>query len=89
MIGSVQGFVSRVKEKNPGHNSSLLSPQRSSGFKNYWDNLKQVLDITVNMVNFIKQRPLKSRMFAKLRENMQKKSRDASPAHRDSMAFER
>ncbi|XP_066955806.1 SCAN domain-containing protein 3-like [Macrobrachium rosenbergii] len=33
--------------------------------------LKQVLDVTVNMVNFIKQRPLESRMFARLCENMQ------------------
>ncbi len=35
--GSVQGFVSRVKEKKPwSHNNLLLSPSRSSGFKNYW-----------------------------------------------------
>jgi hypothetical protein len=36
------------------------------------EDLKQVLDVAVNMVNFIKQRPLKSRVFAKLSENMQK-----------------
>jgi hypothetical protein len=36
------------------------------------EDLKQVLDVAVNMVNVIKQRPLKSRMFAKLSENMQK-----------------
>ncbi len=54
IIGSVQGFVSRMKEK-----------------KTTGNNLKQVLDITVNMANFIKQRPLKSRMFARLCENMQ------------------
>ena len=73
MIGSVQGFVSRVKEKNPEvitthcflHREVLVS-------KTIGDDLKQVLDITVNMVNFIKQRPLKSRMFARLCENMQK-----------------
>jgi hypothetical protein len=34
--------------------------------------LKHVLDVAVNMVNFIKQRPLKSRMFTKLCKNMQK-----------------
>ncbi len=74
MIGSVQGFVSRVKEKNPDqvitthcflHREVLVS-------KTIGDDLKQVLDITVNMVNFIKQRPLKSRLFARLCENMQK-----------------
>jgi hypothetical protein len=36
------------------------------------EDLKQVLDVAVNMVNFIKQRHLKSHMFAKLCENMQK-----------------
>ncbi len=40
--------------------------------KTIGDDLKQVLDITVNMVKFIKQRPLKSRMFARLCDNMQK-----------------
>ena len=73
MIGSVQGFVSRVKEKNSEvitthcflHREVLVS-------KIIGNDLKQVLDITVNMVNFIKQRPLKSRMFARLCENMQK-----------------
>jgi hypothetical protein len=34
--------------------------------------LKQVLDVDVSMVNFIKQRPLKSRILAKLGEGMQK-----------------
>ena len=73
MIGSVQDFVSRVKEKNSEvitthcflHREVLVS-------KSIGNDLKQVLDITVNMVNFIKQRPLKSRMFARLCENMQK-----------------
>jgi hypothetical protein len=36
------------------------------------EDLKQVFGVAVNMVNFIKQRPLKSRVFAKLCENMQK-----------------
>jgi hypothetical protein len=40
--------------------------------KTIGEDLKQVLDVAVNMVNFIKQRLLKSRMFAKLSENMQK-----------------
>ncbi len=88
VIGSVQGFVSRVKEKNPEvipthcflHREVLVS-------KSIRDDLKQVLDITVNMVNFIKQRPLKSRMFARLCENIQK-NHDTSPAHRSSMAFQ-
>jgi hypothetical protein len=36
------------------------------------EDLQQVLDVAVNMVNFIKQRPLKSRMLVKLCENIQK-----------------
>jgi hypothetical protein len=40
--------------------------------KTIGEDLKQVLDVAVNMVNFIKQRPLKSRLFATLSENMQK-----------------
>jgi hypothetical protein len=39
--------------------------------KTVGEDLKQVL-VAVNMVSFIKQRPLKSRMFATLSENMQK-----------------
>ena len=73
MIGSVQGFVSRVKEKNSEvitthcflHREVLVS-------KSIGNDLKQVLDITVNMVNFINQRTLKSCMFARLCKNMQK-----------------
>uniref|UniRef100_K7G2A6 DUF4371 domain-containing protein n=1 Tax=Pelodiscus sinensis TaxID=13735 RepID=K7G2A6_PELSI len=66
MIGSIKGFVTLVKEKNPDvimthcflYREVLVS--KTIG----------VLDAAVNMVNFIKQRPLKSRMFAKLCENM-------------------
>jgi hypothetical protein len=73
MIGSIKDFVTLVKEKNPDvitthcflHREVLVS-------KTIGEDLKQVLDVAVNMVNFIKQRPLKSRMFAKLSENMQK-----------------
>ncbi len=75
MIGSVQGIVSCVKEKNPEvtyrtthcflHREVLVS-------KSIGNDLKQVLDITVNMVNFIKQCPLKSRMFSGFCENVQK-----------------
>jgi hypothetical protein len=33
------------------------------------DETKNVLDDAIKMVNFIKQRPVHSRMFKKLREN--------------------
>ncbi len=36
IVGSVQGFASRVKENKLSHNNSLLSPPRSFGLRNYW-----------------------------------------------------
>jgi hypothetical protein len=36
------------------------------------EDLKQVLDVAVSMVSFIKQHTLKSRIFANLYESMQK-----------------
>ncbi len=73
MIGSVQGFASCVKEKNPEviithcflHPEVLVS-------KTIGDHVKQILNITLNIVNFMKQRPLTSDMFARLCENMQR-----------------
>jgi hypothetical protein len=73
MIGSIKGFVTLVKEKNPDvimvhcflHREVLVS-------ETIGEDLKQVLDVAVNMVNFIKHCPLKSRTFAKLCENMQR-----------------
>jgi hypothetical protein len=73
MIGSIKGLVTLVKEKNPDvttthcflHREVLVS-------ETIGEDLKQALDVAVNMVSFTKQRPLKSRMFAKLSENMQK-----------------
>ncbi len=73
MIGSIKGFVTLVKEKNPAvitthcfiHREVLCS-------QTIGEDLKEVLDVTVNMINFVKQRPLKTRIFAKLCENMHK-----------------
>jgi hypothetical protein len=50
--------------------------------KTIGEDIKQVLYVAVNMVNFIKQRPLKSRVFAKLSENMQKRPCDSPSTHR-------
>ena len=67
MIGSVKGFVSLAKQKNPNlmtthcfiHREALVS-------KTLKDELKLVLDQVVKMVNYIKSRPLKSRLFKQL-----------------------
>ncbi len=72
MVGSVQGFVSCVKKKPEVITTHCFLHQEDLVSKTIGDNLKQVLDTTVNMVTFIKQCPLKSHMFARLCENMQK-----------------
>jgi hypothetical protein len=73
MIGSIKGFVTLVKKKKPDVITTHCFPHREVLVsKTIVEDLKQVLDVSVNMVNVIKQRPLKTRMFAKLSENMQK-----------------
>ncbi len=73
IISSPKGFVSRMKEKN----SEVITihcflSREVLASKTIGDDLKQVIDINLNMVNFIKQRPLKSPMCVRLCENMQK-----------------
>ncbi len=73
MIVPVQGFVSHLKEKNPEViTTHLLFHREALVSKTIGDDLKQVLDTTVNMIIFIKQHPLKPHIFARLYENMQK-----------------
>jgi hypothetical protein len=68
MTGCLKGFV---KEVNPDvvcthcflHREALVA-------KTIGDDLKEVLETVVKMVNFIKQRPLKSRIFAKICQSM-------------------
>jgi hypothetical protein len=69
----MKGFVTLVKEKNHDvitthsflHREVLVS-------KTVGEDLKQILDVAVSLVNFIKRRLLKSRIFAKLCERIQK-----------------
>ena len=64
MVGSIKGFVSLVQKENPNvvqthcflHREVLVS-------KTIPDDLSQVLKQVVEMVNFIKMRPKKSRFF--------------------------
>lgn len=72
MVGSVKGFVSLVKKENPDlitthcflHREALVA--KTLGIA-----LKSVLDDIVKMVNFIKSRPVKSRLFSLLCEEME------------------
>jgi len=67
MIGSIKGFVSLVQRETPNavqthcflHREVLVS-------KTVPDELNQVLKQVVEIVNFIKTRPLKSRLFEKI-----------------------
>jgi hypothetical protein len=73
VTGSIKGFVTLGKEKSNAvttthcflHREVLVS-------KTTGEDLKQVLDVAVSIVNFVRHRPLKSRIFAKLCESMQK-----------------
>ena len=71
MVGRNKGFVSRVKERNQNviftlcflHREALVS-------KTLPADLVPVLNDVVSMVNFVKMRPVKSRLFALLSEQM-------------------
>ncbi|CAL9692042.1 unnamed protein product [Knipowitschia caucasica] len=71
MLGRTKGFVSRVKERNPAvivthcflHREALVA-------KTLPADLVPVLDDAVRIVNFVKSRPMKSRIFASLCEAM-------------------
>ena len=71
MVGSIKGFVSLAKRENSDiitthcflHREVLVG-------KTLGSDLKEVLNKVVKMVNYIKSRPLKSRLFAKLCKEM-------------------
>jgi len=71
MVGSVKGFTSLVEKQNPNivrthcflHREVLVS-------KITQNELKEVLNQVIEMVNFIKTRPLKSRIFELLCKDM-------------------
>src|SRR4029434_8662881 len=68
MVGRIKGFVSRVTERNPDvvvthcflHREALVA-------KTLPAELTGVLERVVSMVNYIKTRPLKSRLFSSFR----------------------
>ncbi|XP_068240084.1 SCAN domain-containing protein 3-like [Palaemon carinicauda] len=74
MIGSIKGFLSLVKREN----SSVITThcflhRKTLVAKTISNHLKSVLEKVVKMVNFIESRPLKSRLFTKLCEELQAK----------------
>ncbi len=72
MTGCLKGFVALVKEVNPSVASTHCFLHREALIaKTIGDDLKGVLETAVKMVNYIKQRPLKSRIFTKICESME------------------
>jgi hypothetical protein len=72
MVGSIRGFASLVKKGNPDVTTHCLIHRKVLVSKILGDEMKEVLVDAIKMVNFIKHRPLHSRMFKKLCENLDK-----------------
>ena len=71
MVGSIKGFTTLAKKENENiitthcflHREALVS-------QTIGNDLRRVIDKVVQMVNYIKSRPLKSRLFAHICEEM-------------------
>lgn len=71
-VGSIKGFVTLAKTKNPNIISTHCFLHRESlASKTLPLALKTVLDQVINMVNYIKSRPLKTRLFKQLCKSME------------------
>ena len=70
MTGRTAGAVSRIKMKAPNCSSShCILHRQSLAVKKMPPNLKLVLDEAVKIINFVKSRPLQSRLFSILCED--------------------
>src|SRR5215469_32185 len=70
MTGKTAGSASRIKSKAPHCRSShCILHRQALAMKQMPPNLKLVLDEAVRIINFIKSRPLQSRLFSLLCEN--------------------
>ena len=90
MVGRYKGFVSRIREKQPEliithcflHREALVA-------KTLPADLASVLNTVVSIVNFIKTKPLKSRMFANFMWRSGGRSHEFVTSHGSSLAFTR
>ena len=73
MVGFLQGFTSHIKQENPDIILTQCFFTERCCFQKHLENeLKTVFVDVSKMVNFIKQRPVHSRMFKRLCENLDK-----------------
>ncbi|XP_043944978.1 zinc finger BED domain-containing protein 5-like [Protopterus annectens] len=71
MTGNVRGFASMAKRKKSKHcHNSLLHSQEALVSKTMGTDLQSILDDVIKMVNFIKVRPVKFRVFEMLCTDM-------------------
>ncbi|XP_025413407.1 zinc finger BED domain-containing protein 5-like [Sipha flava] len=69
MTGKFKGFVSRLKQDFPNIISTHCFIHREAlMIKSIPDKLKNVLDLVIKMVNYIKSRALKTRILKKMCE---------------------
>jgi len=72
MTGSIKRFITIAKNQNPNINKTHCFLHREALVaKSIVNELKIVLDQVVKMVNFIKSRPQKIRLFSQLCESME------------------
>ena len=71
MTGSIKGVVSRIKKENPEcSNSHCALHQHQLATKGMPPELSNVLDDVIKIVNFVKSRPLKARIFSVICKEM-------------------
>ena len=71
MIASVKGFVTLVKQSQPSSfTTQCFLHCKALVAKAFGPKLKDVLDMVVKIVNYLKSRPVKCRQFTKLCESM-------------------
>lgn len=71
MVGKVKGTVSRIKNVAPNCSSShCILHRHALVAKKIPSDLKDVLNEAVKIINFVKSRPLQSRLFAQICDDM-------------------
>ena len=72
MTGTIKGFVTLAKEKNPNVKSTHCIIHREAlASKRMSPQLHDVLNCSIKVINFIKSRPLNSRLFRLLCKKME------------------